>query len=95
MSDGQIQNGYEIRVNNTSDQELDFEIGLEGLEGAELDLGRLDEISLVPGERVTVTAQVRHEVERGAASPQPFHFVISDRDGAIEPLRVSSQFSHR
>lgn len=95
MSDGQIQNGYEIRINNTSDQELDFQIGLEGLEGAELDLGRLDEIRLVPGERVTVAAQVRHEVERDADSPQPFEFVIADRDGSIEPLRVTSQFSHR
>ncbi|WP_019558398.1 cytochrome c oxidase accessory protein CcoG [Thioalkalivibrio sp. ALE12] len=95
MSDGRIQNGYEIRLNNTADRELDFQIGLAGLDGAELDLGQVERIRLEPGERLTVVARVRHEVPEGAPSPQPFRFVITDREGHIEPLEVTSQFSHR
>lgn len=34
-------------------------------------------------------------VPAGTPSPQPFRFVITDRDGHIEPLEVTSQFSHR
>lgn len=96
MSDGRVQNSYELRLNNVSQEELDFRIDISGLEGgAELDLGQVREIRLDPGQRLTVLARVRHDVEPGAASPIPFAFVISDRDNRIEPVQVQTQFSHR
>ncbi|WP_019625146.1 cytochrome c oxidase accessory protein CcoG [Thioalkalivibrio sp. ALJT] len=95
MSDGWIQNRYEIGLNNVTDQPLEFEIGIAGLEGAELDLGQVEEIRLDPGQRLTVLARVRHDPAPGSDSPKQFSFVISDRQGRIEPFETGSQFSHR
>ncbi|WP_026278868.1 MULTISPECIES: cytochrome c oxidase accessory protein CcoG [Thioalkalivibrio] len=95
MSDGRVQNSYELRLNNVSQEELDFTLDLEGLEGAELDLGQVRDIQLEPGQRLTVLARVRHEVEDGADSPIRFYFVISDREGRIDPVEADARFSHR
>ena len=95
MADGSVQNGYEMRLNNVSHEVLDFVIGIDGLANAELDLGRVDEIRLDPGERITVLIRVRAEIEPGMPSPYSFDFVIRDREGRIEPLRVDSRFSYR
>ncbi|WP_018936025.1 cytochrome c oxidase accessory protein CcoG [Thioalkalivibrio sp. ALJ24] len=95
MSDGQIQNSYEIRLNNTSQEVLDFELDLAGLEGGTLDLGDVSDIRLEPGDRLTILARVRYDVPDDAEGSRiPFEFVISDRQGRIEPYSVSTQFSH-
>ncbi|WP_018994503.1 cytochrome c oxidase accessory protein CcoG [Thioalkalivibrio sp. ALJ2] len=95
MSDGRVQNSYELRLNNVSDQELDFTLDIDGLEGATLDLGQVEQIRLEPGQRLTVLARIRHDVEAGADSPLRFYFVIRDREGRIDPVEADARFSHR
>ena len=95
MSDGQIQNSYEIRLNNTSQEVLDFDLGIDGLDGATLDLGQVSDIRLEPGERLTVLARVRYDVPADASGSRiPFDFVITDRQGRIDPYTIGSQFSY-
>ena len=94
MSDGRIQNSYEIKLNNKSDQEMRFALDLDGLPGAELDLGRLDEIT-VPAERslrvmtrVRLAAQSEHKAARG------FEIVIRPLAGPrdLDVLRLPVTF---
>jgi cytochrome c oxidase accessory protein FixG len=59
LSDGRIQNNYEIKVNNKTDHALVLRFEVDGLpRGAELDLGRFDEISLQPEQRLRLAAKV-------------------------------------
>jgi cytochrome c oxidase accessory protein FixG len=84
LSDGRIQNSFELKFNNKSGQSMRFAIGLEGLEGAELDLGRVEQVR-VPAERslrvmvrVRVRADTSHQASRG------FVFVIEPLEGPEE-----------
>ncbi|AHE99629.1 cytochrome c oxidase accessory protein CcoG [Thioalkalivibrio paradoxus] len=96
MADGSTQNSYEIALNNKTQRPLDLEIRVAGLEGAVLDLGRVEEIVLEPSQRTTVLARVRYHPEPGGSpSRLPLEFEIVDREGAMEPVRVGSQLSLR
>ncbi len=60
LSDGRIQNSYEIKINNKSDHSLRITLDLEGLPGAELSLaGHLDNLVLGPEERLRLLVHVR------------------------------------
>jgi cytochrome c oxidase accessory protein FixG len=95
MGDGSTQNSYEIALNNKTQHNLDLEIRLLGLAGAVLDLGRVERILLEPSQRTTVLARVRYHQEPVHPSRLPLEFEIADRDGQMEPVRVSSQMSLR
>jgi hypothetical protein len=94
LSDGRVQNSYEIKLNNKTSQTMIFALELSGLPGAELDLGRLEHIE-VPAERsLRVMARVRlneggdHQAARG------FEFVIRPLQGPadLETVRQSATF---
>ena len=94
MGDGSTQNSYEIALNNKTQHSLDLEIRVVGLEGAVLDLGRIEEIILEPSQRTTVLARVRYAAPPGSPSRLPLEFEIVDRAGSMEePLRIGSQLS--
>nr|WP_296752560.1 cytochrome c oxidase accessory protein CcoG [Thioalkalivibrio sp.] len=95
MADGSTQNSYEIALNNKTQHRLDLEIDVVGLEGALLDLGRVQEIVLDPSQRTTVLARVRYHAEPGDPARLPIGFEIRDRDGAMDPVRIDSQLSLR
>jgi cytochrome c oxidase accessory protein FixG len=95
MADGSTQNSYEIALNNKTQRSLDLEIRVLGLEEAALDLGRVEEIVLQPSQRTTVLARVRYHPDDDHPSRLPLEFEISDRDGTMDPIRVSSQLSLR
>jgi hypothetical protein len=95
MSDGSTQNSYEIALNNKTQRSLDLEIGLDGLEGATLDLGLVQEIVLEPSQRTTVLARVRYHPEEDHPTRLPLTFEITDHDGTMDPVRVRSQMSLR
>ncbi|MDD3517139.1 MAG: cytochrome c oxidase accessory protein CcoG [Chromatiales bacterium] len=64
LSDGAIQNSYEIKVSNKSQRPLTLDVRLHGLEGAELDLGRIEHIELGPEGSTRIMARVRyHEAD--------------------------------
>ncbi len=93
MADGSTQNSYEIGLNNKTQRSLDLELHLVGLEGATLDLGRVEDILLEPSQRTTVLARVRYHAQEGDPARLPLIFEIRDRDQVMEPLRVDSQMS--
>ncbi|TVP83384.1 MAG: cytochrome c oxidase accessory protein CcoG [Thioalkalivibrio sp.] len=95
MSDGSTQNSYEIALNNKTQRSLDLDIDVVGLEGATLDLGRVEEIVLEPSQRTTVLARVRYHPAHDDPTRLPLQFEITDRDGIMDPLRVGSQLSLR
>jgi polyferredoxin len=60
LSDGRIQNSYEIKVNNKTNRALTLRFRAEGLPpGAELDFGRFNEIDIYPEQRLRLAAKVR------------------------------------
>ena len=81
LSDGRIQNRYEIRINNKTDGERRFRLGLDGLEEAELDIGKFSDIVLPPEHTLQINAKIRMSPEHATASRKPFRFVLQPLDG--------------
>jgi cytochrome c oxidase accessory protein FixG len=59
LSDGRIQNSYEIKLNNKTTRELTLAFELAGLPGAELDMGHFPRVTLEPQQRLRVLARVK------------------------------------
>jgi hypothetical protein len=70
-------------------------IGVEGLPGAELDLGALDkQITLEPQQRLRVWARVRVPPQPGEGGQRHFDFVITPLgEPEADPVRRSASFS--
>lgn len=80
MSNGQIQNSYEIKLNNKSIKPMRLRISMQDLPNAELDLGALpnQEIVLQPEQRLRILAKVRMNAPSQKSSEQQhFKFVIT------------------
>jgi cytochrome c oxidase accessory protein FixG len=93
MSDGRIQNTYEIKLNNRVTKPITFHINLEGLPGAELDLGGLDKITLRPEERLRVLARVRVLPQGEQSGQQYFNFIVTPLMGTeSNPVKRHSVF---
>lgn len=58
LSDGRIQNSYEIKVNNKTGSSLPLRFELRGLPGGKLDMGRFQSITLRPEQRLRLTARI-------------------------------------
>lgn len=80
LSDGRIQNSYEIKLNNKTEHALRVLLAVEGLPGAELDLGHLTEVVLQPEQRLQVLARVR--APAGGEAGREFHFIVTSVDGS-------------
>ena len=76
LSDGRIQNSYEIKFNNKTSQAMVFSLELNGLPGAELDLGRLGDIEVPPERSLRVMARVRLEDTGEHQAARGFEFMI-------------------
>lgn len=93
LSDGRIQNSYEIKLNNLTEAPQRVEIALEGLPEAELDLGQIGDLVLDPQQRLRIRARVRMPREPGVAQV-PFRFVVrTPENESIPPLRADAYFS--
>ncbi|HKK14108.1 MAG TPA: FixG Ig-like domain-containing protein, partial [Gammaproteobacteria bacterium] len=86
LSDGSIQNSYEVKLNNKTEHSLDLTISVYGLPGAAVDLGRLHAIHLAPEQSLRVMARVRLHPTAREDKPKTFHFKVSAEDGSIAPL---------
>ncbi len=92
LSDGRIQNSYELKLDNKVPEPARFRVSLSGLPDAELDLGGLDEIVLDPEQRLRVLARVRLD-PAGGASRRSFEFVITPVAGpSTRPQRRPARF---
>ena len=59
LSDGNIQNSYELHLQNKTNEALELAIMMHGLAGAELDVGRFDALTLAPQRSLRVLVRVR------------------------------------
>jgi cytochrome c oxidase accessory protein FixG len=93
LSDGSIQNSYEIKINNKTQRPVDLRVELDGPEGMILDLGRLDLVRLQPEHSTTLLARVRYHVEPGSRGPYDLVFrVVPEGGDELEPLELAAHF---
>ena len=94
LSDGRIQNSYEIKVNNKTNHRLTLRFAARGLPpGAELDMGRFDEVSLQPEQRLRLSANVRLMPTQFDGHSHPFELVAEPQDAPeLAPLAHPSVF---
>ncbi len=90
LSDGRVQNRYDIKINNKTTRPAKYLISIEGLNGAELDMGRFSEIHLAAEHSVKLIAKVRIAPEKVLKSRTKFNFVINSVDSKIK-RKVSQQ----
>jgi polyferredoxin len=81
LSDGRIQNSYEIKINNKTGQSLRMRFGATGLPPqAELDMGHFREVELHPEQRLRLAAKVRMMPQEFDGASHPFEFVAEPLD---------------
>ena len=94
LSDGRIQNSYEIKVNNKTNRTLKVKFRAVGLpEGAELDMGRFEEVSLQPEQRLRLAAKIRATPTRFDGQSHPFELLVEPQGRPdIAPVSHTSVF---
>ncbi len=96
LSDGAIQNSYEIKINNKTQQTVALRIELHGLEGAELDTGRIDVVHLTPEHSTRVLARVRYHVSDPGVHQREIVFRVVPLDNEdLSVLELPSHFYSR
>jgi len=93
LSDGRIQNRYEIKVNNKTSGSMRYRLTMEGLNQAELDMGHFAEIEVSPERSITIQVKVRQDPTHASTTRQEFNFVLSPLDETgMQIVRQSSMF---
>jgi cytochrome c oxidase accessory protein FixG len=97
LSDGSIQNSYEVKINNKTQVAASYRLSLADLDGASLSLGQVDpnNIRLEPDTSVRVFAKVKQpaSARKGSKRNQEFHFKLEPLSGEVtEPVIIPSQF---
>lgn len=94
LSDGRIQNSYEVKINNKSMEAARYTLTLENLPNAELDLGKINDLSLKPDSSMRVLAKVRYTVQPGDMQKnREFQFRLTPLEGkVIEAVIIPSHF---
>jgi cytochrome c oxidase accessory protein FixG len=77
LSDGRIQNRYQIKINNKTNNVMHYRIGIQGLENAQLQLGRKNDIKLLPQHSNVVYVKVQADPAMAEQSQQSFMFVLA------------------
>jgi len=92
LSDGKILNKYELKVVNKSMLASSFDISLENLPGAVLDLGAIKDVSLKPDEKQKLLVKVRRD-PKGTSKRTEFQFILTPKTGEVkEKIIINSQF---
>jgi cytochrome c oxidase accessory protein FixG len=84
LSDGRVQNRYDIKINNKTTKPVKYHISIEGLEGAELDMGRFTEINIAAEHSVKLIAKVRILPSKVTQSRTKFKFVIDSINRKVQ-----------
>ena len=78
LSNGDIQNRYDIKINNKAAKPMTLVVSLRGLQGAKLDLGRFDKVHIAAGGSSTLHVNVRMPTKEITRENQDFEFIISN-----------------
>ncbi len=96
LSDGSIQNSYEIKINNKTQEKATYRLVLEQLPRTQLSLGEFDAnlITLEPDASVRLLAKVRQTLpEAGGKKNREFYFKLEPLSGKVTtPVLIPSQF---
>lgn len=93
MTDGRVQNIYEIKINNKTDQVIPFQVNVVGLNQAELDFGQLARLQLQPEQSLRLLARVRVAVPDQHTGPRKFQFLVRPQlDTGLPELQQSAFF---
>lgn len=95
LSDGRVQNSYEIKLNNKTDRAVLFALEIAGLPGAELDMGQVDpgHLTLQPEQSMRLLARVRVMPHGGDARSREFRFSVRPQaDSGIPVLEQPANF---
>jgi len=94
LADGRIQNSYEIKLNNKTNQAAVVNIYAINLPSGELDLGRLNQIPLRPEQRLRILARVKADPVQLQAGQNHFEMVIVPISGLGDekPIRRDATF---
>jgi len=90
LSDGRVQNRYDIKINNKTTKPFIYRISIEGLENVDLDMGKFSEIHVAAEHSVKLIAKVRMSPADVSKSSTKFNFVINSIGSKIKQ-KVSQQ----
>ena len=93
LSDGRIQNSYELHMDNKTDEPVSVAIMMRRLAGAELDLGELASLELAPQRSLRVHARVRWQSGQRVKGSRSFMFdVIPQQKHEIGVISAPATF---
>ncbi len=93
LSDGRIENAYEVKVNNKTNHSLGLAFSLEGLPGGELDMGRFRHVVLRSGQRLRLSARIKARPKVFDGKTHPVTIVATPDPGAkLPPLKHETVF---
>jgi cytochrome c oxidase accessory protein FixG len=84
LSDGRVQNRYDIKINNKTTRLYTYQIRIEGLKNVELDMGRFSEIHVAAEHSVKLIAKVRMSPADVSKSNTRFTFIINSIGSKIK-----------
>lgn len=84
LSDGRVQNRYNIKINNKTSKAMKYHISIEGLKDAELDVGNFTDVSVPAEHSVKLSAKVRLLPANVSRSRTRFNFVIKSVDSKVK-----------
>jgi cytochrome c oxidase accessory protein FixG len=94
LSDGRIQNSFEVKVNNKSMEAGRYQLVLDNFPGAELELGQFSDIQLKPDSSIRILAKIRYTVPLGDTQKnREFQFRLTPLEGKVkETVIIPSHF---
>lgn len=84
LSDGRVQNRYDIKINNKTTKPIKYKISIDGLDNAELDMGRFSEVEVPAEGSVKLIAKIRILPSYVPQSRTKFKFVINSIDSKVK-----------
>ncbi|VAW77308.1 Type cbb3 cytochrome oxidase biogenesis protein CcoG, involved in Cu oxidation [hydrothermal vent metagenome] len=74
LSDGRVQNSYEIHIDNKTDKPISLAIMMRGLAGADLDVGKLSSVTVGAQRSLRVHARIRWDSGQKHKGSRSFEF---------------------
>jgi polyferredoxin len=94
LSDGRILNRYEVKINNKTSKPKQYQLSIEGLAQAQLELSQENPVSVHAESSSVVLAKVITQKVNATQSRVPLTFVLRDlTDNTQEPLKHTTVFS--
>ena len=92
LSDGSIQNSYEIKLTNYTQKEQFLTLGLDRLDNATLDVGKIQSIHLRPEQQLRLLVKVKQKTEQQTQKVSDFNFIVYPKDKNINEKRIKARF---